>query len=92
MLACGYTGSVRQIECGCLIPVTSRLPEDSLWQDLQAMRPDWAQAGVTSVAQIGDCLAPGLIAAAVYSGHKHAREACGQVAVAREDVVPLEAT
>ena len=31
-------------------------------------------AGIRSVALIGDCLAPGTIAAAVYSGHRIARE------------------
>ena len=33
-----------------------------------------ADAGIRSVAAIGDCLAPGLLAAAVYGGHKYARE------------------
>jgi len=32
------------------------------------------RAGIKSVTRIGDCLAPGTIAAAVYSGHRHARE------------------
>jgi dimethylamine/trimethylamine dehydrogenase len=33
-----------------------------------------ARAGIKSVARIGDCLAPGTIAAAVHSGHLVARE------------------
>jgi dimethylamine/trimethylamine dehydrogenase len=33
-----------------------------------------AGAGIVSVSSIGDCLAPGTIAAAVYAGHRHARE------------------
>ncbi len=31
-------------------------------------------AGINSLARIGDCLAPGTIASAVFSGHKFARE------------------
>ncbi|MCH9012667.1 MAG: hypothetical protein IIA68_06365, partial [Proteobacteria bacterium] len=33
-----------------------------------------AEAGIRSVAAIGDALAPGSIAAAVYAGHRAARE------------------
>ena len=33
-----------------------------------------AVSGITSITRIGDCLAPGTIAAAVYSGHRFARE------------------
>ena len=32
------------------------------------------QAGIKTVTMLGDCLAPGTIAAAVYSGHRTARE------------------
>jgi dimethylamine/trimethylamine dehydrogenase len=31
-------------------------------------------AGIVSITSIGDCLAPSTIAAAVYAGHRHARE------------------
>jgi len=33
-----------------------------------------SDAGIKSAARIGDCLAPGIIASAVFSGHKYARE------------------
>ena len=33
-----------------------------------------AQAGIRRVTRIGDCLAPGTIAGAVYGGHGYARE------------------
>ena len=72
-LACVYTGRVTVISCGTLIPVTARLPEERLWLDLKAREADWADAGIQSVTRIGDCLAPGLIAAANYSGHLYAR-------------------
>ena len=33
-----------------------------------------ADAGIRSVTRIGDCLAPGTIAAAIHDGHRFARE------------------
>jgi len=48
----------------CLLLVTSREPNDSLFQQLPA----------ASAKRIGDCLVPSSIADAVYSGHKFARE------------------
>ena len=74
-VACVYSGRTQEIECGTLVAVTSRLPDDGLWQDLAARRDEWDGAGVRSVTRIGDCLAPGLIAAACYSGHEFARSA-----------------
>ena len=53
--------------------VTARLPDETLWLELQARKAEWADAGISTVTRIGDCLAPGLIAAAVYSGHQYAR-------------------
>ncbi|UXX81826.1 oxidoreductase [Roseovarius pelagicus] len=86
-LACAYSGKTRQIDCGTFIPVTSRLPNDRLWTDLNARRTDWQDAGLERVTRIGDCYAPGLIAAAVYAGHKYAREAIGGGdTVLREDM------
>ncbi len=45
-----------------------------LAEELATRQADWAQAGVKSVKRIGDCNAPGIIAAAVFSGHRYARE------------------
>ncbi len=33
-----------------------------------------ADAGIKAVKRIGDCYAPGIIVAAVWSGHRYARE------------------
>ena len=68
-LACIYTGSTRDIPCGTFIPVTMREASDTLYADLTALGGAWK-----SLARVGDCLAPGTIAAAIYSGHKFARE------------------
>ncbi|MES1153261.1 MAG: FAD-dependent oxidoreductase, partial [Dongia sp.] len=73
-LVCLYTGQGEQIVVDALIPVTSRQPERTLHDALEARRADWKSAGILSVDLIGDAEAPGLIAHAVYSGHKLARE------------------
>lgn len=85
---CTYSQASREIECATLISVTSRLPRDTLWRELQACQDQWQAAGIQTVERIGDCLAPGLIAAATYAGHKYARELAGGSAevTRREDV------
>ena len=93
-LACVYTGRVMAVDCGTLVPVTARLPDENLWLELKARQADWLDAGILTVTRIGDCLAPGLIAAANYSGHLYAREFGevidpAQVPFRREDVAQL---
>jgi dimethylamine/trimethylamine dehydrogenase len=70
---CVYSGRRREIACGTLIPVTARCPNNTLWHELMAVKEQWADYGVETVERIGDCLAPGIIAAANYSGHSYAR-------------------
>jgi dimethylamine/trimethylamine dehydrogenase len=74
-LECTYSGQHSEIPCGTLVPVTSRLPQDTLWHELTALKESWSDAGIRSVTRIGDCFAPGLIAAACHSGHGYARAA-----------------
>ena len=93
-LACIYTGRITTIGCGTLIPVTSRLPEEQLWLGLRAREADWADAGIRTVTRIGDCLAPGIIAAATHAGHLFARDFGtaidpAEVPFRREDVARL---
>lgn len=64
----------RTLPCASVVVVTSRLPDDALHRALLARAADWADAGVRDVRCIGDALAPGLIAHAVYAGHRYARE------------------
>ena len=73
-LACAYTGRTSALDAGSVVLVTMRLPDDALYRELMADDAALKAAGVASVTRIGDCLAPGLIAAAVYGGHKFARE------------------
>ena len=73
-LACVYTDRRQTRVCGSVVLVTARLPEDGLYHELTERSDDLSRAGIRSVTRIGDCLAPGTIAAAVYGGHRYARE------------------
>jgi len=70
-LGCIYTGRRHTRDARSLVLVTSREPEDSLYRELVGPEDDEASS---RIIRIGDCLQPGIIAAAVYSGHKIARE------------------
>jgi dimethylamine/trimethylamine dehydrogenase len=78
-LCCTYTGHATALDAGSVVLVTMRLPEDALYHELMADNAALKAAGIASVTRIGDCLAPGLIAAAVYGGHKYARELDAQL-------------
>lgn len=73
-LACAFTGRESVEEAGALVLVTARLPRNELAQALAARAGDWADAGLRSVTTIGDALAPGTIAAAVFGGRRYAEE------------------
>ena len=73
-LGCVYSGRTSIVEAEFLIPLTSRIPEDELWQQLDQQRENFNAKGGLSLGRVGDCRAPGIIAAAVYAGHKYARE------------------
>ncbi len=64
----------RELGCDAVVCVTARLPDDALYQDLLRREEEWADAGIHSIRCIGDAEAPGLIAHAVYAGHRYARE------------------
>ncbi|HKJ51650.1 MAG TPA: FAD-dependent oxidoreductase, partial [Gammaproteobacteria bacterium] len=59
-----YGGDTEDHEFDSLLLVTSRRPEDDLFERLQH----------GTATRIGDCLVPSSIADAVYSGHRFARE------------------
>ena len=59
---------------GALVPVTMRLPHDDLYEALVDSAEKIEAAGIKSVRRIGDCYGPATIAAAVYEGHRYARE------------------
>lgn len=76
-LACTYTGQTTPLSCANLLLVTMRDANDDLYQQLLARQHEWGLAGIKQVQAIGDALAPATIAAAVYAGHKAAREMDG---------------
>jgi dimethylamine/trimethylamine dehydrogenase len=69
-----WDGERRELACDALVTVTARMPADALYQSLRQREADWSAAGLQSLRCIGDAEAPGLIAHAVYAGHRYARE------------------
>ncbi len=57
-----------------VIMVTARLPEDGLYHDVVQALGGRSDAGIRTLRRVGDCQAPGIIATAVYEGHRYARE------------------
>jgi dimethylamine/trimethylamine dehydrogenase len=73
-LACVYSDHERAILCDSVLTITARLPNDELQLALESRESEWQEAGIESVTAIGDCHAPGIIAHAVYAGHRYAQE------------------
>jgi dimethylamine/trimethylamine dehydrogenase len=74
VLQCMYTERVSTMQAASILTVTSRLPNSDLALALDGLDGAMKDAGIVSVRSIGDCFAPSTIAAAVYAGHRHARE------------------
>ncbi|MEM9146389.1 MAG: NAD(P)-binding protein [Pseudomonadota bacterium] len=74
ILSCVYTERLREIPCGGVVMVTMRQPIDALYDGLEAAIEDGQAPRPKSLLRIGDCYGPGTIAAAVYGGHRYARE------------------
>jgi len=70
VLACAYTGRTRSIPAASAVVVTSREPRDALYHEL---------VDRIEIVRVGDCSAPGTIAAAVFAGHRYARYLDGEV-------------
>jgi dimethylamine/trimethylamine dehydrogenase len=71
-IACGFTGRTHRREAGSVVLVTARLPDAAIYRELRSsLKPD---SGIASIAAIGDALAPGTIAAAVFGGRRFAEE------------------
>jgi dimethylamine/trimethylamine dehydrogenase len=72
--ACVYSDREYRIAAASLVLATSRSPDEELHRELSTEVQTLKEAGIQSVYRIGDCDAPGLIADAVFSGHRFARE------------------
>ncbi|MBE1282766.1 MAG: NAD(P)-binding protein [Rhodobacteraceae bacterium] len=82
-IECSYTEETRVLPCGTFIPVTMRRPVDTLFHEAETLFSGRTDA--PTLERIGDCFGPGTIAAAVYSGHRFARE----LGEAKTDAVPF---
>jgi dimethylamine/trimethylamine dehydrogenase len=60
-----FSGRARTLEVASVVMVTARVSRDRLYRELEER---------IDITRIGDCLAPGTIAACVRSGHEYARE------------------
>ena len=71
---CTYTDAERTLAATSIVLVTGRKPNDDLFHSLSATFEASPETAPKSLKRIGDCEAPAIIAAAIYSGHKYARE------------------
>lgn len=78
VLRCVFSGAEREIGAETFVPVTSREGDDALHCALKGR-------GLATLSLIGDARAPGLIAHAVYAGHRLAREFGEGESVARRE-------
>jgi dimethylamine/trimethylamine dehydrogenase len=72
-IACVYTEREQELPCDGLVLVTARLPQDALVHELRTSTGGDAPA----VRAVGDALAPGTIAAAVWDGRRYAEDLDG---------------
>ena len=73
-LTCEYSGVTQQIAARGAVLVTQRAQRDGLYHAiLERAGGDAGQLPFT-LKRIGDCEAPAIVAAAVYSGHRYAAE------------------
>ena len=87
-VACAYSGREFTRSCRTLVPVTSREPDDGVYVELSSDEARLRDAGILSLSRIGDCAAPGMIAEAVFAGHRYARElGANDIEVDRDRVV-----
>ncbi|HEY0938718.1 MAG TPA: FAD-dependent oxidoreductase [Steroidobacter sp.] len=69
-----FTGAETRLACRSLLIVGARFGEDRLYNELMREPHQLERVGIESVTCIGDALAPGAIAHAIYSGHDCGRE------------------
>jgi dimethylamine/trimethylamine dehydrogenase len=73
-LKCVFTGRTESHVAEAAVLVTARLPDNALALSLQTARIGGEGGEIASITTVGDALAPGTIAAAVFSGRRCAEE------------------
>ncbi|MBT6511183.1 MAG: FAD-dependent oxidoreductase, partial [Rhodospirillaceae bacterium] len=69
-----HSSRTEWINCGSVVMVTAQDSNDALYHQLMADEAANQTAGIRRISRIGDCYGPGPIAAAVFGGHRYARE------------------
>ncbi len=77
-MECKYTGKLKPINVDAVVTVTMRTPDDDLFREVEQKMIENSDKKENyqpkSLTRIGDCEAPAIIAAAVFAGHRYARE------------------
>ena len=73
-LVCEFTEEEKTLEADSIVMVTQRVAQDELYWSLIEKAEGNIDKLPFSLKRIGDCEAPAIVAAAVYAGHKFARE------------------
>jgi len=73
-LSCLYSDRTRTLEVDAVVLVTARTPLDGLYREISGRLESMDSESAPTLRKIGDCDAPAIIAAAVYAGHRYARE------------------
>ena len=75
-MSCVYTEQTRVVAADAVVLVTARIPTDGLYKEIaEKIESDAPGSGpAPTLHKIGDCDAPAIIAAAIYAGHRYARE------------------
>jgi dimethylamine/trimethylamine dehydrogenase len=63
-----------ELDADGIVLVTQRVSDDALYRELAADPGALAAEGIEAVYRVGDCVAPRLIADAIFDGHRLARE------------------
>jgi dimethylamine/trimethylamine dehydrogenase len=69
-----HLGEPLELEADAFVLVTQRLSNEELYLELKADLAALRLEGIEAVYRIGDCVAPRLIAEAIFDGHRLARE------------------
>jgi dimethylamine/trimethylamine dehydrogenase len=69
-----HLGEPLELEADAVVLVTQRLSEEGLYLELQEDEDALRAQGIEAVFRIGDCVAPRLIADAIFDGHRFGRE------------------
>jgi dimethylamine/trimethylamine dehydrogenase len=73
-LSCVYSERIREVAADAVVLVTARIPVDDLYREIAGKLESGPPESAPTLHKIGDCDAPAIIAAAVYAGHRYARE------------------